>query len=225
MVATVRAGGPAPTALIHATTAAATRVAAGQATGLAASAGVAALVSGQTDDPRCPAHNERGWFDQDGGFSPGMAIGLFDRDTFGSRGGVELHVGRYQRQRRIGGVDFQYRRELHGVIATLGVTSRQRRGLSNQSGRYLDDAVLAGEIEWEIRQGGCGIVRRDRAAPFPSRDGGDSLSACVIRTMKSECGATGAARVCTQAVPVSSTYRLRTVLVSRKKAATVSDAL
>jgi RNA polymerase sigma factor (sigma-70 family) len=47
MLATVRAGGPAPTALIHATTAAATRVAAGQATGLAASAGVAALVSGE----------------------------------------------------------------------------------------------------------------------------------------------------------------------------------
>ena len=47
MLATVRAGGPAPTALIHATTAAATGVAAGQATGLAASAGVAALVSGE----------------------------------------------------------------------------------------------------------------------------------------------------------------------------------
>jgi len=36
--------------------------------------------------------------------------------------------------------------------------------------------------------------------------------------------AAGAARACTQGVPVSWTYRFKTVLVSRKKAGTVSDA-
>src|SRR5271165_4528188 len=51
-----------------------------------------------------------------------------------------------------------------------------------------------------------------------------TVSARVIRTMMSECPAAGAARACTQGVPVSWTYRFKTVLVSRKKAGTVSDA-
>jgi hypothetical protein len=42
-----------------------------------------------------------------------------------------------------------------------------------------------------------------------------TVSACVTRTMKSEWRAAGAARACTQAVPVSSTYRFKTVLVSK----------
>jgi hypothetical protein len=43
-----------------------------------------------------------------------------------------------------------------------------------------------------------------------------TVSACVIRTMNSECRAAGLVRACTQAVPVSSTCRFKTVLVSRK---------
>jgi hypothetical protein len=42
-----------------------------------------------------------------------------------------------------------------------------------------------------------------------------TVSGCVIRTMKSECRAAGLVMACTQAVPVSNTYRFKTVLVSR----------
>jgi len=72
-------------------------------------------------------------------------------------------------------VDFQNRRKLHGIIATQAVPSRQRRGLGDQPGRHLDDAVLAGEIELEIPQGGRGVLGRDRAATLPPRDGGHCL--------------------------------------------------
>jgi hypothetical protein len=55
-------------------------------------------------------------------------------------GGVEFGIGGYQHQRWVCGVDFQNRRELHGVVATQAVPSRQRGGLGDQAGRYLDEA-------------------------------------------------------------------------------------
>ena len=72
-------------------------------------------------------------------------------------------------------MDFQNRRKLHGVIAPQGVLSRQSSSLGDQPSRHFDDAVLPGEIELEIRQGGRGVVGRDRAATLPPRDGGDRL--------------------------------------------------
>ena len=94
-----------------------------------------------------------------------MAIGVIDGKPFGQGGGVEFGIGREQRHRRVGGMDFQNRSELHGIIA---------------------------------------------AQTMPSTS--------------SECRTAGAARACTQPVPVSCTYRLTTVLVSRKQAATVNAA-
>jgi hypothetical protein len=61
---------------------------------------------------------------------------------------------------------------------------------------------LAGEIVVEIRERGRGVLGRDLAATLP-RVTAATISTSVIRTRKSECPAAGAARACTQAVPVS----------------------
>jgi hypothetical protein len=60
-----------------------------------------------------------------------------------------------------GCTELQSRRELHGVIATQGAPSRQRCRLGDQPERHLDKAVLAGEIELEIGQGGYCVMGRD----------------------------------------------------------------
>ena len=101
-----------------------------------------------------------------------MTIGVIDGKPFGQGGGVEFGIGREQRHRRVGCMDFQNRSELHGIIAAQTMPSRQRRCLGDQPGRHLDDAVLAGEIELEIRHGGRGVLGRDRAPTLPPRDGG-----------------------------------------------------
>ncbi len=73
-------------------------------------------------------------------------------------------------------MDFKGRSELHGVIASQGMRSRQYRSLGDQRGGNRDDDVLAGKIELEIRHGDRGVVGRDRAATLPPRHGGDSFS-------------------------------------------------
>ena len=47
-------------------------------------------------------------------------------------------------------------RELHRVVAPQPMLPGQGSGLGYQPGGDLDDGVLLGEIELEIRQGGCG---------------------------------------------------------------------
>jgi hypothetical protein len=58
-------------------------------------------------------------------------------------------------------MDFQNCRKLHGVIATQCVLSGECCCLGHKPGRHLDDAVLAGEIELEIRHGGGSVFGRD----------------------------------------------------------------
>jgi hypothetical protein len=93
-----------------------------------------------------------------------MQVRIIDRQPLGQGGGIEFGVSGNQRQRRVGGMDFEDGRELHGIRATQAVPAGQRGSLGDQSGRYFDDAILVGEIDLEIRQGGRGIVGRDRAA-------------------------------------------------------------
>ena len=118
-----------------------------------------------------------------------MAVGILDRKPFRRGGGVEFGIGREQRQRRVSCMDFQGRRELHGIIASHGMPSRQPAAWAT-SPADLDGAVLAGEIELEIRQGSRGVLGRDQASTLPPRDGGH-CSASVIRTTKCECRTAG----------------------------------
>ena len=46
-------------------------------------------------------------------------------------------------------MDFKGRSELHGVIASQGMRSRQYRSLGDQRGGNRDDDVLAGKISWK----------------------------------------------------------------------------
>jgi hypothetical protein len=72
-------------------------------------------------------------------------------------------------------MDLESRRELHSIIAAQGVLSRQGCRSGNQPGRHLDDAVLVGEIDPEIRDGDGGVLGCDRTATFPACDGGNRL--------------------------------------------------
>ena len=98
-----------------------------------------------------------------------MAIGILDRKPFRRGGGVEFGIGREQRQRRVSCMGFQGRRELHGIIATQSVPSRQRCRLGDQSGRHLDDAVLASEkSSWKSATAVAasrGVIEPSRHAP------------------------------------------------------------
>ena len=91
----------------------------------------------------------------------GVAVGVVDQQPFRRGGGVEFGIRRKQRQRRISCMDFQSCRKLHGIIATQSVLSGECCRLGDQPGRHLDDAVLAGEIELEIRHGGGSVLGRD----------------------------------------------------------------
>ena len=54
-----------------------------------------------------------------------MTVRVIDRQTFGQGGGVEINVGREQRQRWEPSLGVECRGELHGVIAPQGMFSRQ----------------------------------------------------------------------------------------------------
>ena len=57
--------------------------------------------------------------------SLGMVVGVIDQKPFGHGGSVETGVSRDQRQRRGLRMDFEGRRDLHGVVATQGMGSGQ----------------------------------------------------------------------------------------------------
>jgi hypothetical protein len=70
-----------------------------------------------------------------------MTVRVIDRQTFGQGGGVEINVGREQRQRWEPSLGVECRGELHGVIAPQGMFPRQGCGLGHQGGGHFDDEV------------------------------------------------------------------------------------
>jgi hypothetical protein len=153
----------------------------------------------------------------------GVAVRVIDRQPFGQGGGGKVGVRREQGQRWEPSLRIECGGKLYGVITPQAVLSRQGGGLVYQGGGDLDDEVWRAKSSWKSARAVAASVGV-MVPPRSRRVIAATASARVIRTMMSEWPAAGAARACTHGVPVSWTYRLRTVLVSRKNSGTVSDA-
>src|SRR5271157_5575674 len=106
-----------------------------------------------------------------------MHGGVFYGETFGSRGSVEVPVGRNQRYRPETGtplepVDFEDDSQLYGIVSPEPVPAGCQHRLGKQGRGQFHDAIALGQVAAEMPEHRAGLGGRKVAAVLPAGDRG-----------------------------------------------------
>ena len=109
-----------------------------------------------------------------------MHGGVFYGKTFGSRGGVEVPVGRNQRYRPETGillepVDFEDDSQLYGIVSPEPVLASRQHRLGKEGGGQFHDAIALGQLAAEMTEHRSGLGGGEMAAVLPAGDRGSDL--------------------------------------------------
>ena len=110
-----------------------------------------------------------------------MHGGVFYGETFGSRGSVEVPVGRNQRYRPEPGiplepVHFEDDSQLYGIVSPEPVLAGCQHRLGKEGRSQFHDAIALGQVAAEMPEHRAGLGGRKVAAVLPASDRGSDLN-------------------------------------------------
>jgi len=110
-----------------------------------------------------------------------MHGGVFKGEAFGSRGRVEVTVGRNQRHRAKTGlplepVDFKDDSQLYGIVSPEPVLAGCQHRLGKEGRGQFHDAIALGQVAAEMSEHCAGLGGRKMAAMLPAGDRGSHLN-------------------------------------------------